>query len=194
MKAGTLTEKNAFAAVLHDFSTNGGYGHCYIAQVPRGATVSTLESRLARLARDWTADLVIIDYLALLQPGDPAPGPARVAGGDPPGGRQLATTYQDGLGVPVLSPWQVRREARDEASKRGGYILSALSETAEASNTADMVMSLLEPDADDSRGRGRAAEAVGAEKPGRGARRRAARPDRRLRHRFLRPGRPGYQS
>ena len=154
MKAGTLgAQKNAFAGVLHDFSTNGGYGHCYVAQVPRGASVETLESRLARLARDWTADLVIIDYLALLSPvsrhRDRRESLVEIlqeAG-------QLSTTYHDGLGVPVLSPWQVRREARDEASRRGGYLLSDLSETAEASNRANVVMALLEPDADDSRGR-----------------------------------------
>ncbi len=154
MKAGTLgRQKNDFAAVLHDFASNPGYGHCYIAQVPRGATIGTLESRLARLARDWTADLVIVDSLALLRPEvrhrDLRESLVEIL----QEGKQVATAYQDGLGVPLLSPWQIRREARDEASKRGGYTLSALSETAEASNTADIIVSLLEPDSDDSRGR-----------------------------------------
>jgi replicative DNA helicase len=153
MKAGTLKDKNAFAAVLHDWSTSPAYGHCYVAQVPRGATVGTLESRLARLARDWTADLVIVDYLALLHPEvrhrDLRESLVEIL----KEGKQVATTYQDGLGVPLLSPWQIRRESRDEASKRGGYTLSSLSETAEASNTPDVVLGLLEPDSDDSRGR-----------------------------------------
>ena len=153
MKAGTLKDKNAFAAVLHDFASGGAYGRCYIAQVPRGATVATLESRLARLARDWTADLVIVDYLALLHPEirhrDLRESLVEII----KEAKQVAATYQDGLGVPLLSPWQVRREARDEAFKRGGYVLSSLSETAEASNTPDVVLGLLEPDSDDSRGR-----------------------------------------
>lgn len=154
MKAGTLgRQKNAWATVLHDFSSNGSYGRCYVAQVPRGATVSVLDSRLARLAREWTADLVIIDYLALLHAEtrhrdlrESLVEILKAAG-------EMAATYQDGLGVPVLSPWQMSRTARDEASKSGGYTLSSLSETAEASNTADVVLSLLEPDRDDSRGR-----------------------------------------
>ena len=106
MKAGTLKDKNAFAAVLHDWSTNPRYGRCYVAQVPRGATVSVLESRLARLAREWTADLVVIDYLALLHAEtrhrdlrESLVEIIKAAG-------ELAGTYCDGLGVPVLSPWQ----------------------------------------------------------------------------------------
>jgi replicative DNA helicase len=153
MKAGTLRDKNAFAAVLHDFSTNPVYGRCYIAQVPRGATVATLESRLARLAREWTADLVIVDSLNLLRPElrrrELREGLVEIL----QEAKQVAATYQDGLGVPLWSPWQVKRESRDEASKSGGYTLNALSETAEASNTADVIISLLEPDSDDSRGR-----------------------------------------
>jgi replicative DNA helicase len=153
MKAGTLKDKNAFAAVLHDWSTNPAYGRCYVAQVPRGATVGTLESRLAALARDWTADLVIVDYLALLRPEvrhrDLRESLVEIL----QEGKQVATTYQDGLGVPLLSPWQIKRDARDVASKRGYYTLSDLAETAEASNTSDVVLGLLEPDSDDSRGR-----------------------------------------
>jgi len=153
MKAGTLPDRNAFATVLHDFSASDGYGRCYIAQVPRGATVATLESRLAALARDWTADLVIIDYLALLRPGNRHRDLRESLVDIIQEAGQLATTYSGGLGVPVLSPWQVRREARDSASKRGYFTLNDLSETAEASNRAHVVMSLLEPDTDDSRGR-----------------------------------------
>jgi replicative DNA helicase len=154
MKAGALGEaKNAFAAVLHDFSSNPAYGRCYIAQVPRGATVATLESRLARLARDWTADLVIVDYLALLRPEIRHRDLRESLVDILKEAKQVAATYCDGLGVPLLSPWQIKRESRDEASKRGGYTLNSLSETAEASNTADVILSLLEPDTDDSRGR-----------------------------------------
>jgi replicative DNA helicase len=151
MKAGTLPDKNAFARVLHDFASSGDYGRCYIAQVPRGATIGTLESRLARL--EWTADLVIVDYLALLRPEFRHRDLREQLVEIIKEAKQVATAYQDGLGVPLWSPWQVRRDARDEASKRGGYNLSALSETAEASNTADVILSLLEPDTDDSRGR-----------------------------------------
>lgn len=153
LRAGTLPDKNAFGRVLHDFVSEPSYGRCYIAQVPRGATVGVLESRLARLARDWAADLVIVDYLALLHPEirhrdlrESLVEIIKAAG-------EMAATYCDGLGVPVISPWQVKQAARDEASKRGYYRLSDLAETAEASNTADVVLSLLEPDTDDSRGR-----------------------------------------
>lgn len=154
MKSGTLgNQKNAFATVLHDFTTNPAHGHIYVAQVPRGATVASLEARLARLARDWTADLVIIDYLALLHPESRYRDRRESLVEIIQAAGEMAITYQDGLGVPVWSPWQVRREARDEAAKRGCYVLNDLSETAEASNRAHIVAGLLEPDSDDSRGR-----------------------------------------
>jgi replicative DNA helicase len=153
MKSGTLKDPKAFGRVLHDFAGNPAYGRCYIAQVPRGATIGTLEARLARLGREFTADLVIVDYLALLRAEtrhrDLRENLVEII----KEAKQVAATYSDGLGVPLLSPWQVRRESRDEASKRGYYTLNDLAETAEASNTADAIMWLLEPDSDDSRGR-----------------------------------------
>lgn len=153
MKSGTLPDPKAFRRVLHDFTDTAGHGRCYIAQVPRGATVATLEARLARLGRDWTADLVIVDYLALLRSELRSRDLRESLVDIIKEAKQVAATYADGLGVPLWSPWQVRRDARDEASKRGYYTLNDLSETAEASNTADVVISLLEPDTDDSRGR-----------------------------------------
>ena len=156
--------------------------------------MATLESRLARLARDWTADLVIIDYLALLRPENRHRDLRESLVEILQEAGQLATTYNGGLGVPVLVPWQIRRDARDEASKRGGYILPDLSETAEASNTGAHRAGAAGAGQRRFPRPGGAAEAVGAEKPGWGAWRRAAGPYRRLRDRFLRPGRPGYQS
>jgi replicative DNA helicase len=152
MKAGTLRDKMQFKDVLRDFAGNQEYGRCYVAQVPRGATIGTLESRLARLARDWTADLVIVDYLALLKPEARHRDLREALVEIIKEAKQVAVTYRDGLGVPLLSPWQVSRGARDEAAKHG-YTLSSLSETAEASNTSDVIVSLLDPDSDDSRGR-----------------------------------------
>lgn len=155
IKAGALKpeHEHVLRAALSDFNTNTAYGHCYVAQVPRGATISTLESRLSRITRMWPADLVIIDYLALLS-GD---GRRRELREDLSGiikeAKQLAATHADGSGVPVISPWQINREGRKAAREQGGYTLAALAETAEASSTADVIVSVLEPDEDDSHGR-----------------------------------------
>ena len=64
---------------------------------------------------------MVVDYLALLHPEvrhrDLRESLVEII----QEAKQVAATYQDGLGVPLLSPWQIKREARDEASKRGGY-------------------------------------------------------------------------
>ena len=47
--------------------------------------------------------------------------------------------------LPVVSPWQVRREAWEKAQQLGMYDSSATSGTAEATNSADVIVSLLAP-------------------------------------------------
>ena len=59
--------------------------------------------------------------------------------------KKVATSFDNGRGVPFLSPWQVSRAARDDAERIGSYTSRALSETAEATNSADMIVSLLAP-------------------------------------------------
>ena len=47
--------------------------------------------------------------------------------------------------MPFVSPWQVSRSARREAEKTGFYTADGLSETAEASNSADVIVTMLAP-------------------------------------------------
>lgn len=158
LKTGILSgaQQQKLSGVVREFTRNPAYGHLLISQVPRGATIATLEGRLLRLARYWLADLVIVDYLALLNPDgryryrDLRESLVEVF----KQAKQVAATYADGRGVAVCSPWQVSRSARDDAWANGqGYTLNALSETAEASNISDVVLALLEPKDDHSRGR-----------------------------------------
>ncbi len=51
----------------------------------------------------------------------------------------------------MFSPWQVSRAARMEAEKVGYYKLDATSETAETSNSTDLMIGLLAPLDDDGR-------------------------------------------
>lgn len=147
IKSGTLDQEGvqAFQAVLNDWST-GDYGKCYVAQVPRGATISTIEARAQRLAVSWPADLIVVDYLQLLRAdgrfATERESQARVV----KDAKEFAATYLDGRGVPLISPWQTSRKARDDAKGGNGYTLSSLSDTHEASATPDVIVTLLEPD------------------------------------------------
>ncbi len=147
IRDGTLPahHRDKLREVVDDFDRNSGYGHCYIVQVPRGATIGYCESKLLRIQRMFPIDLVEMDYLALLKPDRRRQSDREELSGTLKEAKQLATTFNDGVGVPFISPWQVSRAARQEAERVGGYTLSATSETSEASNSPDLVMSLLAP-------------------------------------------------
>ena len=63
----------------------------------------------------------------------------------------LAVNFNNGAGVPLVSPWQVNRAAREQAEAEGMYTSKALSETAEATNSSDIILSLLAPTDNTSR-------------------------------------------
>jgi replicative DNA helicase len=153
IKMGLLNpdQERQLSEVVTDFTHNPGYGHVYIVQVPRGATMGYCESKLTRIQRMFNIDLAIMDYFALLKPERRRPDDRQELGSILKDGKQLAVTFNDGAGFPFVTPWQVSRSARQEAERTGYYTASALSETAEASNSADGIISLLAPLDNDQR-------------------------------------------
>jgi hypothetical protein len=148
IKNGTLTDsgKRQLATVVDDFTRNPGYGTVWISQVPAMASMGYVETKCARLNRQFPVDLIILDYLALLRADRKRNTDREEYANNLKRAKQLATTFNDGNGVPFASPWQVSRPARVEAEKVGYYTSSAVtSETAEASNTPDQIISLLAP-------------------------------------------------
>lgn len=155
LRAGTLDgeQYKTFRHVLSDYASDAYKGKCYIVQMPRGATMGAVESRLAAISRQFMPDLVLIDYLALLRPeraGRERRDDLTLLLQD---AKQLSVSFADGRGVPLLTPWQVSREGRKAVHDRGHYIASDLAETAESDRSPDIIFSLLDPEQDDSRGR-----------------------------------------
>lgn len=150
---GTLSEEEEerLQLVLHDIDKNPDYGRMYIVQLPRQATIATIETRLMSIQRKFHIDLAIVDYFALLKSTIRRQSTREELSSIVKEGKQLATTFDDGRGVPMLSPWQVSRTEWARAQEDGYYTLNALAETAEASNTPDNIISLLEPPASDER-------------------------------------------
>lgn len=153
LKNGTLPEvqEAVLKDIIYDFTKNPSYGNVYIIQVPRGATVSNLESRLQRVNREFEVHLCLMDYLQLLRAERGRQDDRQEQSSIVKDSKAVATTFDDGRGITVVSPWQVNRAARDNAEKAGFYTLNGLSETAEASNTPDVVVSMLEPSEKPSR-------------------------------------------
>lgn len=147
LKNGTLPEalEPKLADVVNDLAKNPAYGHIYVAQVPRGATIGTIEAKLARVARMWHVDFCVIDYLALLASERTRQDSRQESSDIVKAAKQLAATFDDGAGVPIISPWQVNRSSYEEALKTGYYSLKALSDTGEAEKSSDIVVSLLAP-------------------------------------------------
>lgn len=147
IKAGTLTpeQEESYKQVAHDLSNNKAYGHIYIVQVPRGATLSSIEQKMYRLQKKFPIDLVVMDYVALLSSTAKYGTVRETLSGILKECKQISTTFNDGQGVPFVSPWQVSRAARENAEKVGNYTSAALSETAEATNSPDVIISAFAP-------------------------------------------------
>lgn len=144
LKMGTLSEEGeeALPIIVRDLTRNPAYGRLYIAQVPRAATLASLELRLARIKRQLgSVDLVVIDYLALFKATLRRTTQREELSEIMKEAKLMAVANE----VPIMSPWQVSREARKEAESGGAYSSRALSETAEATNTADLIVSMLAP-------------------------------------------------
>jgi replicative DNA helicase len=148
LKAGTLPEslEPALRDVVSDLASNPAYGNVHIAQMPKRCTVQVLEARLIAITRKFRADLVVIDSLNLLYSDARRQSDRELLGTILKDAQSLATTYADGYGVPIVSPWQVNRTAREQALRLGYYTLQSPAESAEASQTPAVVMSILEPE------------------------------------------------
>lgn len=147
IKNGTIPESMEvkFQEIVRDFTTNPDYGTLYIKQVPRGASLSYIEQSLASLHRRFDVDLVCMDYLALLASERKRGTSREELASIMKDTKQVATSFGGGLGVPFVSPWQVSRAAREKAADVGKYTSASLSETAESTNTADIIVGMLAP-------------------------------------------------
>lgn len=144
LKEGTLTvqEEEILKAVVDDLTHNPAYGRLLIAQIPRGATVTASEQALYRYNRQFEVRFTVWDYLALWTPGQKRQSDRESLGGIVKEAKVVASSFDNGRGITILSPWQVNRKAREEAERLGYYTSSSLAETAEATNTADVAISV----------------------------------------------------
>lgn len=153
LRDGSLSEEEerVLPDIVADLSRNPAYGEVYIAQVPRAATLSQLEARLYRINRQFPIDMVCMDYLALLRSDRKRDSVRDELGALMRESKQIATTFDDGHGLVFVSPWQVNRTWYDNAIRTGFYTTLAMSETAEATNSPDIIVSVLNPTDSDTR-------------------------------------------
>lgn len=152
VKRGALNpeQEKIFRAALDDLKTNPNYGGIEYRGMDDDKSDITMED-IAHWVRDLTRnapiDLLVIDYLGLVSPGD-----ARMRGrGNALSefanlnvtlreAKLLAMSANAGRGLALLSPFQANREGLKDAEKNGGrYTLRALAGANESERSADNV-------------------------------------------------------
>jgi replicative DNA helicase len=148
IRSGTLSgsEIAQYQDVLSDLTGNPAYGRPYVAQLPFGATLGQLNSRLLRVGHLFEVHLVVIDYLGLLRADRKRDASHEETAQLVKDAKGIAATFNGGVGVPVISPWQVNRPGRERALRDGSYSGVDLASSQEAANTPDVVITLLEPE------------------------------------------------
>jgi replicative DNA helicase len=134
----------AYKNVLDDMRNNPEYGSIDVVQMPSGGTMADATMRAARIGKNKRIELVVLDYLELVRPVNPRDDYREGLNNNIQYSKEFATTFNDGQGVAVISPWQVSRKARDEAATNQSYTLQDLGETKKASDTPDTIISVLE--------------------------------------------------
>lgn len=144
LKEGSLTpkEEKIFQDVVNDLTTNPNYGKIHLSQVPRGSTITSIEHKINRLGRNMGVDYAVMDYLALLEGTNRLAEERTKYVSTLRDAKLIAAAAADGLGIPFLSPWQMKREGRKSAEATGYYDMSDLSDTSEAEKIADLLISL----------------------------------------------------
>lgn len=145
LKEGTLTDVQEvrLQEVVLDLETNPTYGKIYIVQIPREASISTVEHRMYRLQRQFNIDLVIVDYLAQFRSNERIDGYRERLTDILKEAKRMAVSFNNGQGVPLISPWQVNRQWYDLAQTSGMYTKQSLAETSEAERSPDIIISIL---------------------------------------------------
>jgi replicative DNA helicase len=147
LKNGTLTEdlEERMREVVHDFAHCEDYGKLRVMQASEAMTVTGMKVRLQAIQREFPIDLIVVDALYILKPDVRRSKEREELNEKIESAMILAKTFDNGNGVPLITPWQVSRAAKELADREKRYSMSAMAETAYAERYADVVISLLEP-------------------------------------------------
>jgi DnaB helicase-like protein len=151
VRRGTLDvlQEQIFREALNDLQTNAAYGHILYKEPQQTTTVGSIKRWAEQQDRKHPLHLLLVDYLGLVNPssGDNSLRESAVANATLREAKQLCTSFANGRGVSMLSPWQASREGYKEAITQGGqYTLRALSWANEAERSADFVYSVFMDD------------------------------------------------
>lgn len=150
MKSGELNEDDRDSLVkISEYLKNGVHGRLMILQAPPDATIPWLRGKLLNYEANNPVDLVIIDELRYFRGTKNRKAEWEDFNDIIKDTKALARTHV-GKGVPVIVPYQISRKGQENyrISDNKRYELSALSSSAEAERTPDLIVTIV-PDEDD---------------------------------------------
>jgi hypothetical protein len=141
---GTLSpeEELFFDAVIADFENSNDYGEIFYKEPESSITIQEIQRWAEGKNRTSQLDMLLIDYLGLVDPGKGVSSLDSVAGLNKTirQAKMLAMTFANGRGIPIVSPFQTNREGLKEAEKNGGrYKITALAGSNEAERSSDLI-------------------------------------------------------
>jgi replicative DNA helicase len=138
----TDEEVSTYLAAAKDFAKNPAYGSMIIAQVPENTKFSTIRAIANRWNNKIKLDVIIVDSFDLVGADVRRPVRRDELNEVILGAKGMAMTFDDGRGVPVITPWQTSRSAQDKYEQSGRYDITALGETSEVERRADCIIAL----------------------------------------------------
>lgn len=129
--------------VIPDFTDNTDYGNLHIVQPSISLSLTDVQVKAEYLNTQFPVDLICIDYLSLLS-GEP--GRRYSDSKDRMNtlyieAKQLALSFNSGLGTRILTGHQINRKGRESAEEAQGiYRTQALSDANEAERSSDVII------------------------------------------------------
>jgi hypothetical protein len=144
LRYGNLTDaqEELFQLAADDLAHNPSYGAIHYKEPQENLTIPEIERWATMKHRQTPLDLLVIDYLGLVDPGKKVSGLEKGANLNMVirQAKGMALSFDRGRGIPILSPFQANREGLKLAEKSGGqYHLTALADAHEAERSTDKV-------------------------------------------------------
>jgi len=136
--------------VLEDLRS-GDHGHIHL-ETPseNGTTMAHIRAKAEAINQQFPLDMVLIDYLGLVAPD---PGQKHASRNEAinrniVAAKVMATDFDRGSGVLVVSPHQINRQGHKEAQETGGvYTALALADANEAERSSDVIFAMYQDSA-----------------------------------------------
>lgn len=149
-KRGQLTpqEEEGVRHGIQDWKTNPAYGKFDVFQVPQDAELSYIFNKVQAINTRWKAmgssgvDLFIMDSLNHLTIKNPALV-RTIQNERIKQAKHFAVNFDNGRGIPFITPWHANRRSWEEALKKGHYDLNSGEEANELEKSADLFLWLL---------------------------------------------------